>query len=199
MRENEQPRIGEVRRGRTIGKVGGFRNPFVWAACLDCGKERWVRVKQNKPISLRCVRCADKAIPSHGPANPHWKGGRCKAADGYISVWLQPDDFFYPMARADSYVFEHRLVMAKKLGRCLMRGEVVHHKDGIKGHNNESNLELTTLWSHSVEHSKGYRDGYAKGLLDGRDKQTQELKQEIRLLRWQVMELSQKQEMIGNG
>lgn len=40
--------------------------------------------------------------------------------------------------------FEHRLVMEKVLGRKLILGESVHHKDGNRQNNNPANLEL---WS----------------------------------------------------
>ena len=32
------------------------------------------------------------------------------------------------------------------------------------------NLKLTTQGSHSIEHNKGYKYGYAKGLEDGKEK-----------------------------
>jgi flagellar biosynthesis/type III secretory pathway protein FliH len=42
---------------------------------------------------------------------------------------------------------------------------------------------------HIQSHNKGYSEGYRKGLKDGRAKQIEELKQEIKLLQWQLKEL----------
>ena len=193
------PKLGEIRKASEIGYTGSHK--YTWAACEDCGKERWVICSKGKPENLRCHSCARKKQECpRGEKHPRWKGGRRKTKDGYILIKLQPDNFFFPMADKKGYVMEHRLVMAKSLGRCLQSWELVHHK-GIrytrmenKSDNLENNLELTgSLGEHSSDHSKGYRDGYQKGLEDGRLKQLQDLKEQndellkqIKLLQWQI-------------
>jgi len=169
--------IGEVHLGKDIGDKITPSGRFVWLACLDCGKERWVRMRTDQPDAKRCRHCARK-----GANNYKWNGGRYKETYGYIYIALDSFSFFYPMVKRENYVYEHRLVMAKHLGRCLQPWEIIHHKNGIRDDNRIENLSLTTRGSHSLEHNKGYRDGYQQGYFDGKDRRIKELLEQIRLL-----------------
>lgn len=86
-----------------------------------------------------------------------------------MMVWFPPESPFRPMANRRRYVREHRLLLAESLGRCLLPFEIVHHKNGDKLDNRLENLELSMPGAHSLSHSKGYRDGYLKGMNDGKD------------------------------
>lgn len=76
-----------------------------------------------------------------GPGGPHWKGGR-NSSHGYLYVWVAPDDPLFGMAHKSGYAPEHRIVMARRLGRPLLPTETVHHIDGDMTNNSPSNLQL---------------------------------------------------------
>lgn len=90
------------------------------------------------------------------PRRPNaWRGGRITTgANGqYIAIYVGVDDPLREMAQASSgYVLEHRLVMARSLGRPLTAGETVHHINGDKGDNRLENLQLR-----QGKHGKGAR------------------------------------------
>lgn len=49
----------------------------------------------------------------------------------------------YVQKRVDGkWVYSHRHEMEKHLGRALVKGETVHHKDGVRNNNNFANLQL---------------------------------------------------------
>ena len=136
------PELGEIRRGSEIGRPNKFCR-YIWHACEICGRTRWVQFYNGKPCSTRCLNCANHELgrSKRGSDNPSWKGGRFRDGRGYILVRVQPDDFFYPMTSRGT-VYEHRLIVAKSLNRCLLPWEIVHHRNGIKDDNGLENLQL---------------------------------------------------------
>lgn len=149
MSELDQIRTGDIKRGDELGKTNTNRYTwYIWSACGDCGKERWVGKRKGKPRSKLCLTCwatrKQKSLVRHGEQHSRWKGGRCKNSVGYIRVWANPNNFFYPMVNSDGYIMEHRLVMAKHLGRNLHSWELVHHKNHIKDDNRIENLQLVS-------------------------------------------------------
>jgi len=50
----------------------------------------------------------------------------------------------HPRAGKGMYIFEHILVMEEILGRHLLPGESVHHRNGVRDDNRAENLELWT-------------------------------------------------------
>ena len=52
------------------------------------------------------------------------------------------------------YALEYRVIAEKIIGRALKANEVVHHKDGNKRNNDESNLEIMVRNDHVKLHSR---------------------------------------------
>lgn len=97
--------------------------------------------------------------------NPAWKGGRVIKESGY--VWVRCPE--HPAATPGGYVYEHRLVMEKYLGRYLEPWEHVHHIDGNRSNNDLSNLQLMSNFEHANYHnsqlSESDKAQRAKGLI----------------------------------
>ena len=148
--------------------------------CRVCGTGMYRRPKEMREGRGRyCSRaCRNSAHPlpdgrnfgppKRGARNLAWKGGvtlkRAKGNYGGVRHVRAPD-WALPMARADGYVAEHRLVMAQMVGRLLTRTEVVNHLDHDPANNAPSNLEL---WPDNGSHKRGevgrFVDGVANRL-----------------------------------
>ncbi len=107
--------------------------------CAECGGEitsRWATAK---------TRFCSKACANRNTArNRATTTGRIRTAKGYIMLRMPG----HPMADREGYVMEHRLVMAKKIGRVLTAQDVVHHDNGVKDDNRPENLILLPKAQH---------------------------------------------------
>lgn len=76
-------------------------------------------------------------------------GGRVKTTGGYIVIYC-PE---HPNAKPNGFVYEHRLIMEKALGRLLSSSEHVHHINGNPADNRVGNLEVKTNRQHLKDHA----------------------------------------------
>lgn len=130
--------------------------------CLDCetliGRQ-----------ATRCKPCNNKKITGEG--NPNYLG-RSITSQGYI-ILNHPDFKNHPNAQATGRILEHVKVMSDSLGRPLIKGEEVHHKNGNRSDNRIENLELWTrshptgvrvidLYTWAQDYIKQYQSGIDK-------------------------------------
>ena len=136
----------------TCGKA--FLKPRAWAkrnARQFCSRPcYWTWRKHDPEIRARLAGMASNGKgksrkPVYGAENPAWKGGVTyfRKKGNYKPIkYVRCPEAFLPMARKDGYVMEHRLIMARMVGRCLLRREVVHHRDHNPQNNDPANLML---------------------------------------------------------
>lgn len=129
-------RHGDVQAALPLGRQG--------ASCLVGGCERRAVVRgmcqahdnrkqrHGDPLSDEPIRVAT---------------GEGGLSHGYWIVPVQPGERH--LTGGANSTFEHRLVMARHLGRALTSAESVHHKNGNRLDNRIENLELWSRWQPS--------------------------------------------------
>lgn len=122
-------------RWQKTGSAGeaSSRNGDRYKTCnvAECGRPRFA----GGLCTMHHRRVEKHGDPSLGSATVKYEP--IVRRDGYVWVWA-PE---HPKAHAGR-VPEHRLVMEGHLGRPLLAGENVHHKNGDRADNRIVNLEL---------------------------------------------------------
>lgn len=171
------------------------RTKTITVSCAECGAEfqrplAWLKRTKSPTCSRQCNgKARGQAFAAHGhkgragwspesverwrqkmlgATNPAWKGGVTykRPKGNYIGpryVRCPPD--LWMMARTDKYIAEHRLVMARWIGRPLLRTEVVNHIDHNPRNNVRENLEL---YPSNADHKRGEAGHVAEGVANHR-------------------------------
>ena len=138
-------------RDQKTGRILSAKSLFVFVpmvACL-CGCGKLIKSRGSN-------RQARFYAKGHGNFErgfkkgqiPHnWKGKT--HSQGYVFISGHYD---HPRNHGGR-VFEHILVMEKKLGRQIGLDEIVHHKNGIRTDNRLENLEIMIRGEHQRYHN----------------------------------------------
>lgn len=103
--------------------------------CVDCGTS----------VTRKATRC--KSCNAIGPFYPKPRRRKYNMKKGYVLVQVryrgsEHPSRDHPRVNSQGYILEHVLVMEQLVGRRLLPGENVHHKNGVKDDNRPENLEL---------------------------------------------------------
>jgi hypothetical protein len=110
-------------------------------------QETKIKISQSR---LKLIKLHSIIFPK-GKKSHAWRGGEKKHSQGYVYIFHPNHPSCKNKKSTNVYVFEHRLVMEKHLGRYLKPEEVVHHINDIKSDNRLENLKL---FSNPAEHHK---------------------------------------------
>ena len=124
---------------------------YICPCCKKAFERLESQVRINNPrCSRSCTAKLNKTSKKFqkGEKHPLWKGGKRRRGK-YMQI-LFPS---HPNADSHGYIMEHRLVMESFLGRKIVKGEHIHHKNGNSLDNRIENLELFSHSKHISHHA----------------------------------------------
>jgi|GEM_PF-1930279 len=139
-----------------IEKPGSWDEKTVIVQCEECNREReikWTTARMKKEHLCRScsISIANTGAKRSEEAKKRMSiaqrkcgngGIRMNQSGGYKQVIV---DGYHPRKKdrkGGNYIMEHILIVEKRLGRFLESREIVHHIDGNKQNNDDSNLFL---------------------------------------------------------
>lgn len=129
--------------------------------CQRCKKTLKIQKQMLKKKKILCMSCSQlgrkpwnpKGKPRtdiNGKKSSNWKGGKYISNDGYLMIKVKPR--IECKSKWEVYRKEHIVKMEKKIGRKIIKGEIVHHLDHNKLNNKINNLFLTNQTAHRAAH-----------------------------------------------
>lgn len=136
----EVPRPSYARIRCWTCRPGWKRGDLRAVTCAECGGSFQVRPGMVRDLTKRGVKfyCGSPCKGKRGPLVNGGRGHRAITADGYVVVYVSPEERW----RESPTEREHRVVMARALGRPLEPYETVHHINGDRTDNRLENLQL---------------------------------------------------------
>lgn len=121
--------------------------------CSECGKVRFVDLRNLSRMKTDlCGRCSRLQTKISMPT-------RTIDKRGYVKLYIPKNHSLATMRDARGQIYEHRIVMARKLGRILNDDEHIHHVNGNKTDNSLNNLRLVDPHEHASRHAKEFGFG----------------------------------------
>lgn len=128
--------------------------------CIACGDPIRKLAMHSAAQYRRLVHCS-LACRYQTRVNKVIAGESRIHSDGYRMLYVP----MHPGARGKTYVYEHRVVMERVLGRLLASHEYVHHRNEDKLDNRPENLEVLTSRKHQILHSGNLSDRQVADLI----------------------------------
>jgi hypothetical protein len=141
--------VTKMLRRSDCGK-NGTKKATLWECLCDCGNTTTGQTNNLLANNKQSCGCIPR-LGGSGSDNIKWNGGRTITSGGYILVRV----YDYPGDTKSRSIHEHVYVMAKHMGRPLLKGECVHHKNGNRQDNRLENLEL---WSRQQPYGQRVED-----------------------------------------